>query len=43
MAAAFETQALNFSLILNAGLPKIVLIIVRGLEGLRGWFEPDFF
>lgn len=34
MAAAFETQALNFSLILNAGLPKIVLIIACGITVL---------
>lgn len=31
MAAAFETQALNFSLMLNAGLPKIVLVIACGI------------
>ena len=34
MAAAFESPALNVSLMLNAGLPRIVLVIVQDLDHL---------
>eukprot|EP00438_Fugacium_kawagutii_P013851 Skav219992 [mRNA] locus=scaffold137:232426:233217:- [translate_table: standard] len=34
MAAAFETSALSLSLMMNAGLPQIVLIVAKGSAGL---------